>query len=105
MNPVLRAQKNAAVRQQVRDVAEDAVLKVQTIVDTRKRSACDSFGSTNGLLQYAERAALQCMSQAPPQSSVELPPSSESSESSSESSKKKRRIPLLFWDESAGKWV
>ena len=80
MNPALRAQENAAVQQQVQEVTEAAVLKFRTLVDKDKRSAHDSFGNTNGLLQYAGRAAVQCMTQAPlPHPSVELPSSSSSS--------------------------
>ena len=62
MDPALRAQNNAAVQQQVREVAEEAVLKMQNIVDTRKRSAYDSFRDTGGLLRYAQHAAMNRMS-------------------------------------------
>ena len=61
MDPALRAQSNAAVQQQVREVAEEAVLKMQNIVDTRKRSAYDSFRDTRADC-YAQHAAMNRMS-------------------------------------------
>ena len=86
MRPALRAQEKAAVQQQVREVMEDTVLKIQTIVDTWKRSAHDSFLNTEGLMRYAVCATLQCMSQASPRNPpVELSSSSYSSLSSSSS--------------------